>query len=82
MPTADRRSLRVEWEPRDLWVGLYVTWEYWHRSRRLHWYLCLVPCLPLHFAGRRRRYEGRPPHARTRADVGAGRGAEEEERDA
>lgn len=60
-----RRTLRAEWAPRDLWLGLHWTWEYWQRFRRLHVYVCLLPCLPIHFAGRRRRYERRPPHARS-----------------
>lgn len=45
------RSLRArfEFEPRDLWVGVY-----WDRSPT-HWhvYLTAVPCLPLHVSWRR-----------------------------
>lgn len=47
------RSTRIEFEPRDLWIGLY------HTRRRmlvagskqrddLHLYICLVPVFPLH----------------------------------
>lgn len=36
-----RLSIRLKWEPRDLWVGLFVDTE----KGRL--YVCLVPCLPI-----------------------------------
>jgi hypothetical protein len=38
-----RVCLRLIWEPRDLWIGLY--WE----GNRNDWraYLCLFPCLPI-----------------------------------
>lgn len=66
-------SVRVKWEPRDLWVGVFWDrgWQYptdWIRegharhmlkflppdqvsgmARRLDVYVCLVPCLPIHF---------------------------------
>lgn len=34
-------SIRVRFEPRDLWIGAYVDTE----RRRL--YICLLPCLPI-----------------------------------
>jgi len=45
---------KIYWEPRDLWVGLYWTKGYsWSGLRKrwvaVHFYLCLVPCLPLQF---------------------------------
>lgn len=45
-----RWSVRVEWEPRDLWIGVFVK-----RERRptvgpgLHVYLCPLPTVVLHF---------------------------------
>ncbi len=42
----DREKLKVQlqWEPRDLWVGLF-----WRRTDiALHLYVCLVPLVPLH----------------------------------
>jgi hypothetical protein len=35
--------LRVKFEPRDLWLGVFVDTD----RRRL--YVCLVPCLPIIF---------------------------------
>ena len=47
---------RFEWQPRDLWVGVY--WERrphacdfdtcWNNS--LHVWVCLLPALPLHLS--------------------------------
>jgi hypothetical protein len=37
--------VRVEFKPQDLWVGAY-----WKRvGHVLDVWLCLLPCLPLHF---------------------------------
>lgn len=36
--------VRFEFEPRDLWVGVY-----WKKPlRRLHLYICLIPTLVIH----------------------------------
>lgn len=43
----------VHWEPRDAWVGCFVTWD----AGAVHVYVCLLPCLPLHIVRRRRRPE-------------------------
>jgi hypothetical protein len=39
-----RWSIRMLWEPRDLWVGVY-----WTRPRpyALQVYVCLLPCVPI-----------------------------------
>lgn len=47
------RRVRILWEPRDLWIGVY--WDrprpldmgYGFMLRCLHIYVCLVPCLPV-----------------------------------
>ena len=41
-----RWSLRLLWEPRDAWVGVY-----WTKGQIHEWffYVCLLPCLPLRF---------------------------------
>lgn len=51
---ADRRRpqnwrVRVFWEPRDLWVGLYWTrvWSSHPSGDGMAFYLCLLPCLPI-----------------------------------
>ena len=39
-------NIRVEWKPEDLWIGVY-----WRRAGgRLDIWLCLLPCIPLHFS--------------------------------
>jgi hypothetical protein len=40
--------LSIEWEPRDWWIGLYWTTKTTSNRREWHYYLCLLPCLPLH----------------------------------
>jgi hypothetical protein len=57
---SNRISVRLLFEPRDLWVGAY-----WNRQReRCEWmvYVCLIPCLPIriHFS---RSYGGIFPEA-------------------
>ncbi len=56
--------MRIKFEPRDLWVGLY-----WARSRtttlntdveHYNFYVCLVPCFPIIFTVNRKI----PPHRR------------------
>lgn len=46
--TGRRVSIRVAFEPRDLWLGVYVDkpwWEMGYLWRRL--YVCIVPTLPI-----------------------------------
>ena len=43
-----RGVARLFFEPKDIWVGVYVHGEYWEASdRRWRVYICLFPCLPL-----------------------------------
>lgn len=47
-----RWKVRVKWEPRDIWIGLYWTRpaEYVGTPPHLRsrsWYICIVPCLPI-----------------------------------
>jgi len=38
--------LQLEWKPQDLWIGVY--WK--NTPERLDVWVCLLPCLPLHYA--------------------------------
>ncbi len=39
-------SIKLEFQPRDLWVGVFWT----RYTGGIDLYICLVPCLPIHFA--------------------------------
>lgn len=41
-------SCRLEFEPRDLWVGVYWTWRGTPWGDLFHLWVCVVPTLPLH----------------------------------
>lgn len=43
-------QLNLQFEPRDLWVGVFWRVHRIERLRFLHVYLCVVPTLPLHLA--------------------------------
>lgn len=45
-------DFHVQFEPRDLWVGLYWHIESVFRLRWVHVYICVVPMFPLHFTFR------------------------------
>ena len=39
--------IKLEFEPRDLWIGIY--WRYDHAYYNMrHLFICLIPCLPIH----------------------------------
>lgn len=42
-------KIRLKWERRDLWVGIYWTTD----IDTAHVYICLVPCLPIHISWER-----------------------------
>ncbi len=43
-------SIRLEFKLQDCWIGLY-----WKRDQdRLHVWLCVLPCVPLHIELTRR----------------------------
>lgn len=46
----ERVKAQFQWEPRDLWAGLFwrVNREMPRPYYTLHLYVCLVPCVPLH----------------------------------
>lgn len=47
--TTHRRSwrLRLQFEPRDLWVGVFWRTEQVTAGRLTTWWICVVPCLPI-----------------------------------
>jgi hypothetical protein len=50
-----RAFIKLHFEPRDLWLGIYWTtrltiWRNSSASRGLHVYICIVPMLPIHIA--------------------------------
>lgn len=39
-----RRGIALEWEPQDLWVGIF-----WKKSIGVtDLWICLLPCVPIH----------------------------------
>lgn len=45
-PNTDGWFIRLEWVPNDLWFGIY--WKI--TGYRLDFWVCLIPCLPIHYA--------------------------------
>jgi hypothetical protein len=49
MRLSKRWSVSVEWEPRDLWIGVFLKRERDHfLAPALHVYVCPLPTLVLH----------------------------------
>lgn len=48
-----RFTIRLLWEPRDAWVGVFWNHAQVGAGRFLLVYVCLVPCLPLVLAWER-----------------------------
>lgn len=48
--------IHLEFEPRDLWVGVYWT----KRRKHLHVFICPLPTLVIHLTGSRRRTKETP----------------------
>lgn len=55
-------KVRLLFEPRDCWVGVYWRKSAGWNGPLKHWkvdlFLCLLPCLPLVFTWYRPRYSG------------------------
>lgn len=50
------KTLELLFEPRDLWIGVFwdVPYSPFDPFWQLEIYLCIIPCLPLHFCVDRR----------------------------
>jgi hypothetical protein len=50
-PVARRWRMRVGWEPRDLWRGVYWNVEHFPGGlgARLHVYVCVLPMVVVHY---------------------------------
>lgn len=46
--------IALEFKLADCWIGAYWTWEKDGGDRHFHIWLCLLPCLPIHFSLRRK----------------------------
>jgi hypothetical protein len=54
----EKLSVKILWEPRDLWIGLYwTTNNEWATSRIF--FICLLPCLPIRIHWKRSLGSGR-----------------------
>jgi hypothetical protein len=43
-----RWIIRVEFQPRDLWIGIFVDKSWWEMGQ--HWqrvYICIIPIFPI-----------------------------------
>jgi hypothetical protein len=41
--------VRVLFEPRDLWLGIYVPKPHWEMGCKIRGvYICMIPCVPIH----------------------------------
>lgn len=49
-----RVKAQIQFEPRDLWVGVF--WR--HTQHCLHLYVCIIPLLPLHVTILIRDFDG------------------------
>ena len=59
----ERVKAQFQFEPRDLWVGVFwrVSGQEWgplQALRFLHVYVCLIPTLPFHVTILKRRRDG------------------------
>jgi hypothetical protein len=48
-------SIRLEWVPRDLWVGCFWKTTDYSWETQIDLWICLLPCLPIHITWARDR---------------------------
>lgn len=53
-------KVQFQLELRDMWIGLF-----WRKTAFWHFYICLVPCLPLHITWVPRAARGQKIDSRT-----------------
>lgn len=49
-----KTRLKIEFNPRDLWIGAYFTAKDYRGIRTHHVYICVLPCLPIHVSWKRK----------------------------
>lgn len=40
-----KMTVKIEFKPQDLWIGAF--WQ--RRATIQHLWICIIPCLPIHF---------------------------------
>lgn len=50
-----RLRMRLEFKLQDLWIGLFWKRKYYFDVMRTDYWICVVPCFPLHLIIERRQ---------------------------